>query len=256
MCKEVGTDLIAELALAETARNGEDFLLEQALIVLDWDDTVLPTTWLSRLGLLKDEDNIPSEEQQTQLTILADRAAETIEAAEEQGRVVIITNAQEGWVQHSCLRFLPSLAPLLRRLPIISARTAFEPLGVNCPAEWKRRAFEQEVEAFLKMFPDGTVVSLVSIGDSSHERHALLKAVQRMPHCRAKSVRFAERPSIEQLIEEHDLMAGAMEDVAFHDGDLDMDIGMSVCGSASGIAVLHGDIDVYSQSDGHGHPMP
>jgi len=222
---DVSTDAGSEVAWCDEE---QAFTTERVLAFIDWDDTLFPTTWLSDQGLLRDEKAILTEEQQSQLAVLADRVAETLEAAEEQGRVVIVTSAGEGWVQQSCLHFMPSLAPHLRRFPIISARATFEPVGVRCPTEWKRRAFEREVEAFSEMLPAGGALSLVSIGDSVHEHRALLSVAQATPGSSAKSLKLAERPSIEQLIDEHLLVAGTLEDVALYDGDLDVDVAASV----------------------------
>ena len=42
------------------------------------------------------------------------------------GKTFIITNAAEGWVQFSALKFMPSVAPILEKITIISARTKYE----------------------------------------------------------------------------------------------------------------------------------
>merc|ERR1712117_856574 len=147
------------------------------------------------MGLLNGR-AVPTEEQQTRLSALAEAAS--------IGRVVIITNAAEGWVQQSCLRFLPTLVPVLQEFTIVSARTTFERQGVRCPVEWKRRAFDREVAGIADTFLDDSEVSLslVAIGDSSHEHQAVLKAAEGVPGCYTKSLRFAERPTPEQLLEE------------------------------------------------------
>merc|ERR1719203_435783 len=200
--------------------------VERTLLIFDYDDTILPSSWLNEQGLLLDDEAAASPEQLSQLSALADRAAEMLEAANDQGRGVIITNAAEGWVEHSCLRFLPSLVPILQRLPIVSARSDFQPLGIRCPTEWKCRAFDREVMAFSDMLGGGGL-SVISIGDSISEHMALLRAAQKVPGCCAKSLKFAEQPSIEQLMEEHALVAGTLDEVAEFDGDLDVDVGAS-----------------------------
>ena len=40
-------------------------------------------------------------------------------------QVLIITNSDEGWVRHSCGRWLPNLLPLLQRSRVVSARTEY-----------------------------------------------------------------------------------------------------------------------------------
>merc|ERR1719162_388400 len=60
----------------------EDKLCDKmkTIMIFDWDDTVLPTTWLKLQGLDLDKLSIPNEEQMAQLKTLAERGAETLEA--------------------------------------------------------------------------------------------------------------------------------------------------------------------------------
>jgi hypothetical protein len=44
------------------------------------------------------------------------------------GRVIIVTNAAEGWVELSAKRFLPRVNAELNGIEIISARTKYESL--------------------------------------------------------------------------------------------------------------------------------
>lgn len=53
------------------------------------------------------------------------------------GEVVIITNSQQGWVEHSCKAFFPSLLEHLEGMPIVSARTSYEHLYPDNPLCWK-----------------------------------------------------------------------------------------------------------------------
>lgn len=72
-----------------------------------------------------------------------DTAAEVIiKQAKTLGMTFIITNAAEGWVEMSSLRFLPKVNKVLRNgVTIISARTKFEKLFPHNYQEWKIRAF-------------------------------------------------------------------------------------------------------------------
>merc|ERR1740121_2833132 len=142
-----------------------------------------------------------TEYQRSQLEVLAGRVTETLTAATQLGSVVIVTNAAAGWVQQSCLHFLPSLAPFLEQLRVVSARSTFEPLGILCATEWKVRAFEHEIEnAFSGELGNGVRLNVISVGDSQHEHEALLRTTQALPSCWAKSVKLVEQPTIEQLI--------------------------------------------------------
>jgi len=226
---EGSTDLGSEQCLSDDDPDTFSFSAEETIFLFDWDDTVMPTAWLTGQGLLH-EGAVVSEEQRSKLAALTDHVAVTLKAACQHGKVVVITNAAEGWVQQSCLYFMPAVAPILASLRIISARSAFEPLGIRSATEWKVRAFEREVElAFSDAAAErGLRPNVVSIGDSQHEHQALLRATSGLRNCCAKSLKFAEHPSIEQLVEEHALVAGTLEDVVQYDGDLDVDVGGAV----------------------------
>ena len=59
------------------------------------------------------------------------------------GKVFIITNASDGWVQHSSAWCLPGLAPYLEQVDIISARAGFEASFPGDSHAWKMHAFLQ-----------------------------------------------------------------------------------------------------------------
>eukprot|EP00439_Symbiodinium_sp_Y106_P006981 s12019_g1.t1 len=48
-----------------------------------------------------------------------------------RSQVVIITNSGFGWVHETAVRFMPLLLSELEDIPVISARSIFEPLGVK-----------------------------------------------------------------------------------------------------------------------------
>lgn len=195
---------------------------EETLVIFDWDDTLLPTAWLEEQGILLEGQ--ANAEQWAQLEALARRAAATLEQAMRQGYVIIVTNGIEGWVQGSCMQFMPSLLPMLYGIRIVSARSWLEPWGIPCPTEWKRITFDWEVGYFESWLTEGQSGNIVSVGDSIHEHHALLCATHWRPRCCAKSLRLAERPSIAQLTEEHELLAGTIAEVIQQEGDLDVDV--------------------------------
>jgi hypothetical protein len=197
------------------------------LIIFDWDDTLFPTTWLYQQGLL-DEDAEVSEEQGEQLRALASLVATTLVVAKRRSGVSIVTNAEHGWVELSCRKFMPTLHAHLQDVHIVSARTRHEKHGLFAPTTWKCLAFEEVVGDFF-CAPDGAGVALrrniISIGDSEHEMEAL-KWVANGTECYAKSMKFVQKPSVEQLIDQHELVAGSVDDVLDHGGNLDCEVGL------------------------------
>jgi hypothetical protein len=65
--------------------------------------------------------------------------------------------------------------------------------------------------------------NVISLGDSVHERMALQRVTAAMgPDVRTKSVKFVERPSVEQLKRQVDLIHSCFADICRHDGSLDL----------------------------------
>mmetsp|Transcript_1949 Transcript_1949/g.4293 ORF Transcript_1949/g.4293 Transcript_1949/m.4293 type:complete len:271 (-) Transcript_1949:150-962(-) len=200
------------------------FNADNTLLILDWDDTMLPTRWLENQGLSLDVNSKPTEEQLEQLQTMAEHARQTLKEAKAHGTVVLVTNAERGWVELSCQRFMPSLWPSLRGVRVLSARSTFEQQGVAEPSEWKYLAFQSEIGAFCGPLSRARCTNLISIGDSPHERSALIRATECVPGCCAKSLKLMEKPDISQLVQEHRLLIDCLSDVVSFDGALDVSI--------------------------------
>jgi len=200
------------------------FLPFETLIIFDWDDTICPTTWLGAQGLLNGV--APSYEQTAQLKALADAALVTLHAAKTHGEVVVVTNAEKGWVEWTCLTFMPSLEMALREVDIISARTCYEQPGLLDPTMWKCRAFADKAEAFYVGQSPGQRRNIISIGDAQYEREALMHVTSEMADCWAKSVKLLQRPDLMQLVDQHELMGGTIHEIVDHDNHLDFEVGL------------------------------
>jgi len=195
---------------------------EDTILIFDWDDTVLPSSWLHEHGLSLADDSWPDVEQQAQLDRLSERAAHTLGAAARHGQVILVTNAEAGWIELSCQKFMPLLWPFLQGIKLFSARSEYEHQGVASPFEWKYLAFEREIGGFYEAREAGQRKNVVSFGDSAHEREALIRVTERMCSCRTKSLKLVERPDVEQLLKEHQLLADCMRSIVSHDGNLDL----------------------------------
>lgn len=211
--------------LQGAAPKEEKFKASETFFIFDYDDTLLSSTWLQRQGLRLDRASQPTAEQREALAELATSAGKTLRAARQRGTVILVTNAERGWIELSCQKFMPTLSPMLENVKLVSARTSYE--GPQCPSplDWKLHAFAAEIGNFFG--PD--VLSdadrrknVFSLGDSVHEREALFKATASLPNCCSKSFKFCERPDIGQMCKQHELILGCFEQVVHHGGNLDL----------------------------------
>jgi len=210
-------------AAHEAPTEMERFSTEETLFLVDWDDTILPTTYLANHHLAaEDPEAIPAcfaEE----LTSYAEVVAETFRQMRERGRVVIVTNAETGWIDMTCAKFLPALLGVLKEVEAVSARSMYEPLGYQSPAQWKENMFQEKITAHFTgaRFQNKARWNVMSMGDASHEREAIHK-VSRVTGCLAKSLKFMERPDVMHLRQEHELIQSYLHQIVHHPDALDL----------------------------------
>jgi len=206
--------------------------------IFDWDDTLLPLAWLQQQqqqqqlqqqqqrqqGFLIKDDQLGGngQEQAELLREASGRAALTLRAARVMGKVVIVTNAEEGWVQHSVRKHVPALLGAVEGLEVVSARTAYEQDHPGAPSEWKRLAFERVVDDFLHGMDEGKWANFISLGDQVWERNALFAATDKVPGCWSKAVKLLERPSLPIFIKQHKALAEGLSVIAESRGNLDL----------------------------------
>jgi len=212
----------AAITLAPT---GEKFQRGETFFIFDWDDTVLPSTWVQRQGLRLDAASKVTLAQREVLAEVAAVAGRTLQAARQHGTVVLITNAERGWIELSCQKFLPTLAPMLENVKLVSARTTYEHSACKAPQSWKLHAFEAEITSFFGsdgLFDASKRKNIFSLGDSIHEREALLRVAASVPGCYSKSLKFVERPDIRQICKQHELINNAFGQIVHHEGHMDL----------------------------------
>lgn len=192
-------------------------------IIFDWDDTLLSSSWLAQNGLKLDcPPDAITPEARSSLNALGTSVVQVLEKARQFGDVTIVTNAETGWVELSAKKFMPVVVPLLSKMRVVSARSTFEAQHPDDPSAWKVQAFRQEVGRAFRECGGETDRNVISLGDSVHERSALHKVTAGMPRTLTKSVKFVERPTVEQLKRQVDLVHSCFEDIVNHKGSLDL----------------------------------
>lgn len=127
--------------------------------------------------------------------------------------MVIITNAETGWVELSCRKFYPNLVQYIQDVRIISARSQYEKLYPN-PLDWKKNAFQYEVDRY------GDNVNVMSLGDSNGERYAARQLCGN--GILRKTVKLIEKPSITQLQQEASYLISNLTNLLEYKGDVDI----------------------------------
>lgn len=190
---------------------------ELFLFLIDWDDTLMATTASSEVDA--------KQWASLELAVLA-----FLEQLLQLGWVVIVTNADRGWVEQSSTRYMPRVADYLQRnaIPIVSARSLFEVRRVASPSQ-----AEQIRWKFLAMMTTlrDTVIrsrrrpTLVSIGDSKVERAAVFMVASHVSDLPpVKSIKLRRAPTIAQLETQLKQLTSALPSLTQHRGTLDVQI--------------------------------
>lgn len=177
------------------------------LFILDWDDTLFPTTWI--------RENIPNfigsnsgniHDRYIEHFKPLDRALKSLLLKiQKMGKVIIVTNADKRWVKDSSI-IMPETSYLIfkKDIEVYSARSLYNKKTSDV-WEWKRRTFQDIID---REFEKKKLMNVISIGDADYERQALVSLTQSNFDTikYLKSFQLLSSPTYEQLIEQIELL--------------------------------------------------
>uniref|UniRef100_A0A6C0BF89 FCP1 homology domain-containing protein n=1 Tax=viral metagenome TaxID=1070528 RepID=A0A6C0BF89_9ZZZZ len=134
----------------------------KTLIILDWDDTLFPTSWTTKndIKLSNHKNRYKYIDKFDELDKLL---SDTLIISNKCGKTIIVTNALNSWIEISS-SVLPLTKNIMKSMDIISARERYQEYSdIN---EWKKRTFEDEVSSSYN--------NIISMGDADYEYNALV----------------------------------------------------------------------------------
>jgi len=212
----------------DSSSNKLEGLARNTVILFDYDDTVLASSFLSGKGYRLDTVDNFDLEVEAGLKELEQSVIAMLTLAMRFGHVHIVTNAETGWVQLSAQKFIPAVLPLLSKCKVISARSTYEGLYPEAPVKWKYCAFQEALNGVFGGMESKVAKNVISFGDSHVEREAVRAVTRGFPNVKTKSVKFAERPSMEQLRRQMELVTNCFQFIVMHSGDLDLQLTVTV----------------------------
>eukprot|EP00928_Gymnodinium_smaydae_P020986 TRINITY_DN18136_c0_g2_i1.p1 TRINITY_DN18136_c0_g2~~TRINITY_DN18136_c0_g2_i1.p1 ORF type:complete len:462 (-),score=48.32 TRINITY_DN18136_c0_g2_i1:477-1862(-) len=230
---------------------------EETILFLDWDDTLCPTNFIEQV--LPGKWSKPSclamdfADESCDCALLGSSTLDPLrrhestvisflKLAAEAGKVVIVTLGTKSWVERSMREFMPRLIGVLDdlRIEIIHAREAVSRRamsgaildGLDPWVRMKREAMKKSLCRFYSRRRRQSWKNCISVGDSVIERDALheltftrrqlcAKGLQKPVRC--KTIKFVERPSLEALTKEIELLCSCFPALVAHDGDFSCD---------------------------------
>ena len=204
------------IPIINSEKNGK-----KTILIMDWDDTFLPTTHLANLKLvcetpiLQFQDHVWEEAKWHELETNIISTLDLL-LSHESILINIVTNAEAGWVELSCQKFYPKLWQVIqeKQIEIFSARTMYECEHPNDPVAWKTAVMRGILHSESPM-------QMVSVGDSSTERLASHMAGKEH-NCTVKSIKLFDSPVLDQLLVQWKLVSECFTDIYNTAGSLDL----------------------------------
>ena len=172
-----------------------------SIIILDWDDTLLPTSFLSPGGIFNLDIEL-SKNDSEKLAKIEKEVSNLLNSAIEKGEVFIITNADKGWVEFSASKFYPSIIGILSKIKIISAREEYGNVFPGDSAKWKIQTF-LDLQKYINL---NLVTNLLCFGDSIIEIKAGKILASKFREAFIKTIKFKEAPKLDDLFKQLNLV--------------------------------------------------
>jgi hypothetical protein len=179
-----------------------DHKFHNSIIIFDWDDTLMFTSFLEKNNLIDDCNSFSisksklNPETIKKIEQLDEYCYYLLSRSIEQGDTYIITNAELSWVHISARKYYPRTYKLLDKIHVISARDKYEKQFKEEMTQWKINSFNNEV---YNKYKNELLTNIVCIGDSQHEQDAAKALACKFKNVYTKTIKFRGAPTLDEL---------------------------------------------------------
>lgn len=212
------------------------------VVVLDWDDTIYPTAWLSK-NTKSLSTPLPAEAERS-MRLLEDSVIAFLTQVLRTAKVAIVTLARRPWVEESCAMRMPALKDFieLHKIKVAYAREFAhlydykEPLRIlDSEAEEEighrrvhqiERFIHMKYSAFASMVAKTAWTQFVCVGDSEFEMHAA-RILERtcFDGQSVKTLKLLGDPTIHGLLHEFAVISEGWDELIDHNAGFHCDLG-------------------------------
>jgi len=203
---------------------GETVLKERTVCFFDWDDTLLPSSYLRKSGAVMTNDGRSlNGTLKRKLMDIERLGIDLLQASLQYGAVTLITNSTSAWLNLSLSRFMPRMKVFLEQNQIrfVSARRLFVQQFPDSPTRWKVEAFLQELRHYNE---HSSFLNVIVFGDSMSDLFAGHVACRQMKNSNIKVVKLMDWPNLDQLIKELKFLRLNIDALVRHHGSVDVSI--------------------------------
>lgn len=199
------------------SKSTESDLYFANIVIIDWDDTLFPTSWLNENDIKLNQDNVKIT-YKIYFQELDKSISSLIKSYSEVGTVYIVTNANMRWIKAS-LNCLPKTGEIIIKndVRIISSRDIYSQDTET--SKWKLKTFETIIKTDLKNIfkikNKEIVINIISFGDAVYEYVALINLhtilynkteKNKDINFYLKNIKFKPKPSFDTMIEQMELV--------------------------------------------------
>jgi hypothetical protein len=130
------------------------------------------------------------------------------------GKVYIITNATESWVDLILNTFIPGCKPSFEKVDLISTVDKGYS-NIYDIKQWKYRPFEEIIEN------NENVTHIISLGDQYSDRDSCMRLGKQYENLIIKNVLLMQKPTIKELLLQHNIITKCI-DIFKNDEKMDL----------------------------------
>lgn len=194
-----------------------------SVVICDWDDTYLLSTYLSKLHPTIGTLNLPKDLWYNEAwDKLEKQLCDTTSKLKQKYPFFIVTNAETEWVKRTCQKFYPRLWNILDEddtIEIHSARSQYETQYPNDPGQWKQATLRDITTTFEEN--PCILNEFFAIGDAPHDRIAI-QTVAKEKKWNFKNVKFALQPNVRTLTAQWQLLDYTLPCILWSKGNMDL----------------------------------
>lgn len=191
---------------------------KNTLIIIDWDDTLHPTTWVTSNNIDLTDPN--SRYKYIKYYEKLDHIlSDTLTTIIKYGEVIIITNAMLEWIDLT-LGVLPKTKDIiLNNIQVVSAREKYQ--NKTKMTSWKEYAFLEEI---LRRSQMKKYVNILSLGDAEFEHNALINLynLKILPHKYLKSIKFIKSEDYNLILDQIKMIKKNIKSICLAPRHLDL----------------------------------
>ena len=190
---------------------------KNTIIILDWDDTLFPTSWVIKntINLINP---LSVSRNATYFNTLDNSLYMLLNKLLSLGKVYIISNAILKWINISSI-ILPKTNKILKQIKIISARQNYNYL-TNDMNKWKEYAFKYII---LSEYKRHNYLNIISVGDAKFEYNALVSLYKWNTKIMKslKTIQFIKNPHQNILIEQINILYNEINKIIYKNEHID-----------------------------------